>query len=89
MAHAMLKTHRSLFLTRQLQKSIEALKLDKTIIMIAHSLKIIRLADQILVIDHGRIAQKGKHEQLIAEPGIYADFVGGKKQTVDRKLKIL
>ncbi len=89
MAHAMLKTHRSLFLTRQLQKSIEALNLDKTIIMIAHSLKIIRLADQILVIDHGRIAQKGKHEQLIAEPGIYADFVGGKKQTVDRKLKIL
>ena len=85
----MLKTHRSLFLTRQLQKSIEALNLDKTIIMIAHSLKIIRLADQILVIDHGRIAQKGKHEQLIAEPGIYADFVGGKKQTVDRKLKIL
>lgn len=89
MAHAMLKTHRSLFLMRQLQKSIEALKLDKTIIMIAHSLKIIRLADQILVIDHGRIAQKGKHEQLIAKPGIYADFVGGKKQTVDRKLKIL
>lgn len=89
MAHAMLKTHRSLFLMRQLQKSIEALKLDKTIIMIAHSLKIIRLADQILVIDHWRIAQKGKHEQLIDEPGIYADFVGGKKQTVDRKLKIL
>lgn len=88
-ARAMLKTHRSLFLTRQLQKSIEALKLDKTIIMIAHSLKIIRLADQILVIDHGRITQKGKHEQLIAEPGIYADFVGGKKQTEDRKLKIL
>ncbi len=89
MAHAMLKTHRSLFLTRQLQKSIEALKLDKTIIMIAHSLKIISLADQILVIDHWRIVQKGKHKQLIAEPGIYADFVGGKKQTVDRKLKIL
>lgn len=89
MAHAMLKTHRSLFLTRQLQKSIEALKLDKTIIMIAHSLKIISLADQILVIDHWRIVQKGTHEQLIDEPGIYADFVGGKKQTVDRKLKIL
>ena len=57
--------------------------------MIAHRLKTVRHADQILVIDHWRIAQKGKHEQLIAEPGIYADFVGGKKQTVDRKLKIL
>ena len=86
MAHAMLKTHRSLFLTRQLQKSIEALKLDKTIIMIAHRLKTVRHANQILVIDHGRIVQKGKHEQLIAKPGIYADFVGGKKQTVDWKL---
>lgn len=73
----------------RLQKAIEALTRDKTIIMIAHRLKTVRHADQILVIDHWRIAQKGKHEQLIAKPGVYADFVGGKKQTVDRKLKIL
>ncbi len=70
----------------RLQKAIEALTRDKTIIMIAHRLKTVRHADQILVIDRGRIVQKGKHEQLIAEPGIYADFVGGKKQTVDWKL---
>ena len=70
----------------RLQKAIEALTRDKTIIMIAHRLKTVRHADQILVIDHGRIVQKGRHEQLIAEPGIYADFVGGKKQAVDRKL---
>ena len=70
----------------RLQKAIEALTRDKTIIMIAHRLKTVRYADQILVIDHGRIVQKGKHEQLIAQPGIYADFVGGKKQTVDWKL---
>lgn len=54
--------------------------------MIAHRLKTVRNADQILVIDHGRIVQKGKHEQLIGRPGIYADFVGGKRQTVDWKL---
>ncbi len=70
----------------RLQKAIEALTRDKTIIMIVHRLKTVRHADQILVIDHGRIVQQGKHEQLIAEPGIYADFVGGKKQTVGWKL---
>ena len=70
----------------RLQKAIEALTRDKTIIMIAHRLKTVRRADQILVIDRGSIVQKGKHEQLIQEPGIYADFVGGKKQTVDWKL---
>ena len=70
----------------RLQKAIEALTRDKTIIMIAHRLKTVRHADQILVIDHGRIVQQGKHEQLIHEPGIYADFVGGKKQAVGWKL---
>jgi len=70
----------------RLQKAIEALTRNKTIIMIAHRLKTVRHADRILVIDHGRIVQQGKHEELIAEPGIYADFIGGKKQTVDWKL---
>lgn len=70
----------------RLQKAIEALTRDKTIIMIAHRLKIVRHADQILVIDHAHIVQQGKHEQLIAQPGIYADFVGGKKQAVRWKL---
>lgn len=70
----------------RLQKAIEALMRDKTIIMIAHRLKTVRNADQILVIDHGHIVQQGKHEELIAQPGIYADFVGGKKETVSWKL---
>ena len=70
----------------RLQKAIEALTKNKTIIMIAHRLKTVRNADQIIVIDHGRIVQQGRHEQLITENGIYADFVGGKKKTVDWKL---
>lgn len=70
----------------RLQKAIEALMRDKTIIMIAHRLKTVRHADQILVIDRGHIVQQGKHEQLIHEPGIYADFINGKKQTVGWKL---
>ena len=70
----------------RLQRAIEALTRNKTIVVIARRLKTARRADQILVIDHGRIVQHGRHEQLIAEPGIYADFVGGKKQTVGWKL---
>ena len=63
----------------RLQKAIEALTRDKTIIMIAHRLKTVRNADRILVIDKGRIVQQGKHEQLINEAGIYAEFITGKK----------
>ena len=70
----------------RLQKAIETLTRDKTIIMIAHRLKTVRNADQILVLDHGHIVQQGTHETLIAQPGIYADFVGGKKETVGWKL---
>ena len=70
----------------RLQKAIEALTRNKTIIMIAHRLKTVRRADQIIVIDHGRIVQNGRHEELVSVPGIYADFIGGKKETVDWKL---
>lgn len=70
----------------RLQKAIEALTRNKTIIMIAHRLKTVRRAVQIIVIDHGRIVQKGRHEELVSVPGIYADFIGGKKETVDWKL---
>ena len=55
--------------------------------MIAHRLKTVRNADQILVLDQGRIVQQDKHEDLIVQPGIYQDFVGGKKETVGWKLK--
>ena len=70
----------------RLQKAIEALTRNKTILMIAHRLKTVRNADQILVLDDGKIVQQGKHEALIAQPGIYADFVGGKQETSGWKL---
>lgn len=71
----------------RLQQAIEALTRDKTILMIAHRLKTVCNADQILVLDAGNIVQQGKHEELIAQPGIYADFIGGKKETAGWKLK--
>ena len=70
----------------RLQKAIEALTRDKTIIMIAHRLKTVRHADQILVVDQGRIVQRGTHAQLIGQPGIYAEFVGGRRQAEGWKL---
>lgn len=70
----------------RLQKAIEALTRNKTILMIAHRLKTVRNADQILVLDDGKIVQQGKHEALISQPGIYADFVGGKQETSGWKL---
>ena len=70
----------------RLQKAIEALTRDKTILMIAHRLKTVRGADQILVLDGGKIVQRGTHDELIQEDGIYADFVGGKKETAGWKL---
>lgn len=50
---------------RKIQKAISALIRGKTIIIIAHRLATIRNADQILVVDEGRIVQRGKHEELI------------------------
>ena len=70
----------------RLQRAIEALTHEKTVLMIAHRLKTVRNADQILVLKDGRIVQQGRHEQLIREKGIYADFVGGKKETEGWKL---
>ena len=70
----------------RLQKAIEALTRDKTIIMIAHRLKTVRSADQILVVDEGRIVQRGRHEELIGQKGIYADFVLGRKEAAGWKL---
>ena len=60
---------------RKIQKAISALIRGKTIIIIAHRLATIRNADQILVVDEGRIVQRGKHEELIDEDGIYRKFL--------------
>lgn len=65
----------------ELQAAIEALTGGKTIIMIAHRLKTVRHANQILVVDHGKIVQHGTHEELIKQGGIYGDFVHSRKSS--------
>lgn len=71
---------------KELVDAVEALTKEKTIIMIAHRLKTVRHADQIVVVDKGRIAQLGTHEQLMAQDGIYRRFVDTRTQAVSWKL---
>ena len=71
---------------KELTVAIENLTKEKTIIMIAHRLKTVRNADQIIVVDKGKIVQKGKHDELMREEGIYKNFVSGRKQAVSWKL---
>jgi ATP-binding cassette subfamily B protein len=70
----------------ELTAAIEALTKEKTIIMIAHRLKTVRNADRIFVIDRGRIAQAGTHEELMSRDGIYKSFVEGRREAASWKL---
>ena len=58
-----------------IQSAISELTRGKTIITIAHRLATIEQADQILVVDDGRIVEQGTHAQLIRQPGRYQQFV--------------
>lgn len=63
-----------------LMKAVDSLTKEKTVIMIAHRLKTVENADQIFVIDRGRIVQHGRHDELMKEEGIYRRFIGERKQ---------
>jgi subfamily B ATP-binding cassette protein MsbA len=57
-----------------IQKSLTELMKGRTTFVIAHRLSTIRQADQILVIEQGKISEQGKHEQLIKKKGRYFDL---------------
>ena len=61
-------------------------KRGQTIIMIAHRLKTVRNADHIVVIDKGKIVQRGKHNELMRKDGIYRNFITDRKQAVGWKM---
>lgn len=64
-----------------IQSAISELAKGKTLITIAHRLATIENAQQILVVDGGRIEQRGTHHELISQPGKYADFVKIREQS--------
>jgi ATP-binding cassette subfamily B protein len=57
-----------------IQEAFEIARTGRTAIVIAHRLSTIRTADQILVIEDGRIVQRGRHEDLLTAGGLYADL---------------
>lgn len=71
----------------ELMTAIQTLTAEKTVIMIAHRLKTVEHADQILVVDHGRIVQKGTHRELMAQEGIYKAFIGERREAASWKVR--
>ncbi len=63
-----------------IQQAISALTRGKTIITIAHRLATVQNADQILVVEDGRIAQRGTHAQLLEQEGLYRRFTQIRQQ---------
>lgn len=63
-----------------IQGALTELSKGKTVIIIAHRLATIEAADQILVVDDGHIAERGKHDELVKLGGKYAGFVNIRKQ---------
>jgi ATP-binding cassette subfamily B protein len=56
------------------QRALKAALENRTSLVIAHRLSTVREADQILVVDHGRIVERGRHEDLLAAGGLYAEL---------------
>ena len=56
----------------EVQKAIDSLIKGRTVIAIAHRLKTVKDADRIIVLDNGEIKEKGTHDELVREEGLYS-----------------
>jgi len=67
---------------KHIQEAMARLMRGRTSFVIAHRLSTIREADQIIVIDHGEIAERGTHAELMAQQGYYWRVLLGRRQLV-------
>ena len=70
----------------ELIAAIAELTRGKTLVSIAHRLNTVADADQIIVVDEGRIVQRGTHEELMRDAGIYRDFVSLRREAAGWRL---
>lgn len=71
-----------------IQGAIASLTKDKTLIVVAHQLATIMSADQIAVLDRGRLVELGKHDELVAANGLYARLWSRHQQAQNWELKV-
>jgi ATP-binding cassette subfamily B protein len=72
----------------EIQQAFDALADEKTVIVIAHRLQTLQRADQILVLDGGRLVQQGTHTELIGQDGLYRRFWHEREQAKHWKWKL-
>lgn len=70
----------------EVQRAINTLITGRTVIVIAHRLKTIKNADNIIVLEEGRIAEQGKHQELLDNKGLYAKLWNIQEKTLGWKL---
>jgi len=73
---------------QEIQRSLEEVSRGRTTLVIAHRLSTIINADEIVVLDHGRVAERGRHAELLARDGLYADM-WRRQQEAEAELKIV
>ena len=71
----------------ELQNAFMELTRHKTIIMIAHRLKTVRRANQIIVLEDGKIVQQGNHDKLLHEDGLYRNFINSREESLGWRIE--